>query len=965
MEELQIMCDCAEAKLALNGKELVRPIGYGKDESGNLLPKLHEGDLYLCAESLHALQGCLGGVCDAVDAVFASSVTRRAFVCIRPPGHHCSSSFPSGFCWLNNVHVGLTYAAMSHGLTHAAIIDFDLHHGDGSQSITWDHNRRAQTLPKNAAPYKRTPIGYFSIHDINSYPCEWGDEEKVRNASVCIENAHGQSIWNVHLEPWKDLDDFMRLYKERYLTLLEKARNFLRLHTQRLSRTNGGAQPKAAIFLSAGFDASEWEGEGMQRHKVNVPTDFYARFTADVVKMSYEEDLGVDGRVISVLEGGYSDRALTSGALSHLCGLAGVSEVIKGSSPVTAGQSKDSELRYDPAWWQRDQLECLEARVHANAPIAAIKKQEKGPSNYTSPTQASDAKMTDVARERRSLSAQFESRMSLDNVIEPTPEVDWATAAYEFSRLVIPSDRQTLSCRHDELNAEATRARKERQSAIGVADFILEPMQLRDRKAKPHEADNVLQRPPSRGDRRRTTIAAAADLPDPGFGLADSELTAASSRPRRRSSGASSIVSALQGMKLHEGISSSSREQSEAPTGQGSMAPSRPTKPVVAKKPAANMKVPAKPRSSPRKADGSAPPVPRISSAYTKPPKVQQAVEEITTDQKSSSQTRSGSATPVVRTDDLADLSTNMKKMSIKLKVKTPDEMGTKPLNGEEKIKKPKAPRKPTVPRQPKTFKAGVDTAGPGAGSTPPETLTRSDEKTTVPAKTTGYIPMNKVNIAASTVSNSIDTIITNPVPPRDASALGVEAQTSSVLSSLKLGENDPSGCITEDLNALQPHSDAMLQEVFPGNPVSRSTVVHESAELPETPANRPLPLFPNNSITPPIYSTTPQPPARPENISTSSASAPATTFATKKTRVDLPVFTSTSPIPFARANVNISNALNDQLALDEDVLPARDVVANKEVNGHGFAVKNGENNNDQPQGSDRSIWDLPETPMK
>ena len=136
MDELQIMCDSAESKLAMNGRELARPIGYGKDENGYPLPKLHEGDLYLCAESMSALQGCLGGVCDAVDTIFDEGPTQRAFVCIRPPGHHCSSNYPSGFCWLNNVHVGLTYGAMNYGLTHAAIIDFDLHHGDGSQGYS-------------------------------------------------------------------------------------------------------------------------------------------------------------------------------------------------------------------------------------------------------------------------------------------------------------------------------------------------------------------------------------------------------------------------------------------------------------------------------------------------------------------------------------------------------------------------------------------------------------------------------------------------------------------------------------------------------------------------------------------------------------------------------------------------------------------------------------------------------------
>lgn len=144
MEELKIMCDTAEAKLAVNpkdagkdgGKELQRPdIDRGPDAEAPR--KFHEGDLYLCEESLNALEGALGGVCDAVDAVFRPQGPQRAFVAIRPPGHHCSASYPSGFCWINNVHVGIMHGVLSHGLTHAAIIDFDLHHGDGSQSIAW------------------------------------------------------------------------------------------------------------------------------------------------------------------------------------------------------------------------------------------------------------------------------------------------------------------------------------------------------------------------------------------------------------------------------------------------------------------------------------------------------------------------------------------------------------------------------------------------------------------------------------------------------------------------------------------------------------------------------------------------------------------------------------------------------------------------------------------------------------
>ncbi|KAK4949627.1 hypothetical protein LTR28_007198, partial [Elasticomyces elasticus] len=432
MAELKQMCESAGAKLAQSGKELGRADTNGGSEEPEKR-KLHEGDLYLCQESLDAFQGALGAVCDGVDAVFSNETApelSRAFVAIRPPGHHCSADYPSGFCWLNNVHVGIEYAAQTYGLTHAAIIDFDLHHGDGSQAIAWERNARNTKMPKNTPPNRKVAIGYYSLHDINSYPCEDGDKSKVQNASLCIENAHGQNIWNVHLQPWKTEAEFWELYATRYSILLEKARSFLKTHTARVQVTSSHVQARSAIFISAGFDASEWEGAGMQRHKVNVPTDFYARFTQDIVSLAEEDGTAANGRVISVLEGGYSNRALTSGVLSHLSGLCespAISPVKKANtlSPSMADLSlvdgpnnfeedwtshprphtlSSHDSKYDTNWWSSSNLTALETLSEPPPPPPAKKARTGMVPTYTTPTQSFTHKVVDPVKFSRSIS---------------------------------------------------------------------------------------------------------------------------------------------------------------------------------------------------------------------------------------------------------------------------------------------------------------------------------------------------------------------------------------------------------------------------------------------------------------------------------------------------------------------------------------------------------------------------------
>ncbi|KAL8870377.1 MAG: hypothetical protein Q9174_003568 [Haloplaca sp. 1 TL-2023] len=742
MGDLKVMCDAAESKLAMTGKELARPQSMEQptEKSPNDRPKLHEGDLYLCSGSLEALEGSIGGVCEAVDAVFRDTGPNRAFVCIRPPGHHCSADMPSGFCWINNIHIGINYAIKTHDLTHAAIIDFDLHHGDGSQSIAWAHNAKVASMPKNAPQSKRTAIGYFSLHDINSYPCEGGDEDKVRNASLCIENAHGQTIWNVHLQPWKTEKEFWDLYQDRYAVVLAKVRSFLRFHTDRLKQAPLHPRPKAAIFLSAGFDASEWESPGMQRHQVNVPTDFYARFTRDVVAIADEEGLGVDGRVISVLEGGYSDRALMSGVLSHLSGLTAEEDTqtvpmrpnglghemserlgkleITGHARHGSGNARQPPEPLDPDWWSLSQLEEMEKLVNPPAPAAPPKKVKSAvPTSYSSTTQSYVAKIVSPPQNRRSMSGAVATYTSPATSSPrapspPPPPVDWATAAHELSKLLVPSDRQTRSCKPEDLNAEATRVRRDRQSNIGLPIEVPandgKRMQLRDRKAKPpkYASDEEVERPMSRAHRRKT-IADVTALPQDEDGVPPMPPTGDSKKvekPKARRSSMASSVSSVSGEKPPVSRFGSS----------SNIPPSQDT--VVAKKnrvPSSSRPEPTK--SRPVKSKPSIPPAPSTHRVPENP-----ALDP--TSRKNTSEALSQNYD--LQNQDVDQLASNMKKMSIKLNV---------PSKDEQKIREAKraqvAPRgrpkstatKPSPAAGGKTQKAATKPVNP-TGNPQPET---------------------------------------------------------------------------------------------------------------------------------------------------------------------------------------------------------------------------------------------------
>ena len=331
--ELTSLCDGAAEKLA-NG-ELEIP------------PPYHSGDLYLGQGSHEALRGCIGAVYDGVDRVLEGGYD-RVHVSVRPPGHHCAESMPSGFCMINNIHVAIAYAHRTYGITRAVILDFDLHHGDGSQAIAWTINNRTNQLqsafrsPRHPSVTPGLRIGYFSLHDINSFPCEEGSTEKVQGASLCL-SAHGQTIWNIHLRHHPTDASFDNVYDTEYSIIFKRAAEFL---------AAADINDKCMVFISAGFDASEHETKGMQRHGYNLPTHFYQRFACDSIDLA---DRYASGKILSVLEGGYADRAITSGSFAYMVGLTGITE--------------SSVDRKSWEWWSLPRLAMLEKGWKKAVPI--------------------------------------------------------------------------------------------------------------------------------------------------------------------------------------------------------------------------------------------------------------------------------------------------------------------------------------------------------------------------------------------------------------------------------------------------------------------------------------------------------------------------------------------------------------------------------------------------------------------
>jgi acetoin utilization deacetylase AcuC-like enzyme len=235
----------------------------------------HEGrvaldeDTFLSPGSVNAALRASGAVCFAIDQVYAGKA-RNAFCATRPPGHHAEADKAMGFCLLNHVAIGARHAQAVHGAERVVILDFDVHHGNGSQAIFEDS----------------PDVMYISSHQAPLYPGTGHTDE-----TGC------GNILNLPLAP----DSGSKTFRAAWSTL-----GFPALH----------AFAPDMILISAGFDAHESDPLAQLRLQV----EDYSWITREICDYAGS---ACGGRVVSVLEGGYNLDALGACVRAHVEALVG------------------------------------------------------------------------------------------------------------------------------------------------------------------------------------------------------------------------------------------------------------------------------------------------------------------------------------------------------------------------------------------------------------------------------------------------------------------------------------------------------------------------------------------------------------------------------------------------------------------------------------------------------------------
>lgn len=209
-----------------------------------------------------------GGVMAAVDAVAGGRV-RNAFCAVRPPGHHATRDRAMGFCLFNNVAVAARHAQDAHGLRRILIVDWDAHHGNGTQEIF----------------YEDPTVLYFSTHQLPGYPGSGKAGETGAGA------GKGSTV-NVPMEPGSGDEEYLRAFREILVPAADAFKPDL-------------------VLISAGFDAHDNE----PLTNLEVSTEGFRKLTGIVKEIAARH---CNGRLVSVLEGGYNLKNLGDSVVAHV-----------------------------------------------------------------------------------------------------------------------------------------------------------------------------------------------------------------------------------------------------------------------------------------------------------------------------------------------------------------------------------------------------------------------------------------------------------------------------------------------------------------------------------------------------------------------------------------------------------------------------------------------------------------------
>jgi acetoin utilization deacetylase AcuC-like enzyme len=224
-------------------------------------------DTSISEHSVEAALKAAGGTIEATRQVIDGGL-RKAFCAVRPPGHHAEYDRSMGFCIFNNIAIGAAYA-LKKGVERIAIVDWDLHHGNGTQS----------------AFYNTDKVLYISMHQSPYFPGTGFESEKGAGKGL------GFTI-NIPFMAYSGDSDFRAAFDN---TLVPALRNY---------------RPEI-IFISAGFDAHRDDPLGSLR----LTTEYFGEMTKILRNISVEFS---SGRVVSVLEGGYNPGALRDSVSAHL-----------------------------------------------------------------------------------------------------------------------------------------------------------------------------------------------------------------------------------------------------------------------------------------------------------------------------------------------------------------------------------------------------------------------------------------------------------------------------------------------------------------------------------------------------------------------------------------------------------------------------------------------------------------------